>query len=64
MPLADDVTVYPAHGTSSACGKNMMKETVDNLGNEKQMNYDLHANMTKDEFIAEVIDSLNQCELL
>ena len=25
MPLADDVTVYPAHGAGSACGKNMMK---------------------------------------
>ena len=29
MPLADDVIVYPAHGAGSACGKNMMKETVD-----------------------------------
>jgi glyoxylase-like metal-dependent hydrolase (beta-lactamase superfamily II)/rhodanese-related sulfurtransferase len=38
MPLADDVTVYPAHGAGSACGKNMMKETVDTLGNQKKMN--------------------------
>ena len=58
MPLADDVTVYPAHGAGSACGKNMMKETVDTLGNQKQMNYALRADMTKDEFIAEVIDGL------
>ncbi len=36
MPLADDVTVYPAHGAGSACGKNMMKETVDTLGNQKK----------------------------
>ena len=36
MPLADDVTVYPAHGAGSACGKNMMKETVDSLGNQKK----------------------------
>lgn len=35
MPLADDVIVYPAHGAGSACGKNMMKETVDTLGNQK-----------------------------
>ena len=35
MPLADDVIVYPAHGAGSACGKNMMKETVDSLGNQK-----------------------------
>ena len=58
MPLADDVTVYPAHGAGSACGKNMMKETVDTLGNQKQMNYALRADMTKDEFIAEVIEGL------
>ena len=58
MPLADDITVYPAHGAGSACGKNMMKETVDTLGNQKQMNYALRSDMTKDEFIAEVIDGL------
>ncbi len=58
MPLADDVTVYPAHGAGSACGKNMMKETVDTLGNQKQMNYALRANMTKEEFVAEVTDGL------
>ncbi|SIR23020.1 MBL fold metallo-hydrolase [Maribacter ulvicola] len=58
MPLADDVIVYPAHGAGSACGKNMMKETVDTLGNQKKMNYALRADMTKDEFIDEVIDGL------
>ncbi len=42
MPLADDVIVYPAHGAGSACGKNMMKETVDTLGNQKKMNYALN----------------------
>ena len=58
MPLADDVIVYPAHGAGSACGKNMMKETVDTLGNQKKMNYALRADMTKEEFINEVIDGL------
>ncbi len=58
MPLPDDVTVYPAHGAGSACGKNMMKETVDSLGNQKKMNYALRADMTKEEFVAEVIDGL------
>ncbi|MGO3181710.1 MAG: MBL fold metallo-hydrolase [Aequorivita sp.] len=58
MPLADDVIVYPAHGAGSACGKNMMKETVDTLGNQKQMNYALRADMTRDEFIKEVTDGL------
>jgi hydroxyacylglutathione hydrolase len=58
MPLADDVIVYPAHGAGSACGKNMMKETVDTLGNQKKFNYALRANMTRDEFIREVTEGL------
>ncbi|RKR12452.1 glyoxylase-like metal-dependent hydrolase (beta-lactamase superfamily II) [Maribacter vaceletii] len=58
MPLADDVIVYPAHGAGSACGKNMMKETVDTLGNQKKMNYALRADMTKEEFVKEVTDGL------
>ncbi len=58
MPLADDVIVYPAHGAGSACGKNMMKETVDTLGNQKSMNYALRADMTKEEFIKELTDGL------
>jgi glyoxylase-like metal-dependent hydrolase (beta-lactamase superfamily II)/rhodanese-related sulfurtransferase len=58
MPLPDDVTVYPAHGAGSACGKNMMKETVDTLGNQKRMNYALRADMSQAEFIEEVTDGL------
>ncbi|MBS9462846.1 MBL fold metallo-hydrolase [Flagellimonas sp. 389] len=58
MPLADDVIVYPAHGAGSACGKNMMKETVDTLGNQKKMNYALRSDMTKEEFVKEVTDGL------
>jgi glyoxylase-like metal-dependent hydrolase (beta-lactamase superfamily II)/rhodanese-related sulfurtransferase len=58
MPLADDVIVYPAHGAGSACGKNMMKETVDTLGNQKKMNYALRADMKREEFITEVTDGL------
>lgn len=58
MPLADDIMVYPAHGAGSACGKHMMKETQDTLGNQKAMNYALREDMTKEEFIAEVTDGL------
>jgi len=58
MPLADDVIVYPAHGAGSACGKNMMKETVDTLGNQKEVNYALRSDMTKEEFINEVTEGL------
>ncbi|MEO1216196.1 MAG: MBL fold metallo-hydrolase [Bacteroidota bacterium] len=58
MPLADDIIVYPAHGAGSACGKNMMNATQDKLGNQKEMNYALRADMTKEEFIQEVTDGL------
>lgn len=58
MPLADDVIVYPAHGAGSACGKNLSKETVGTIGNQKETNYALRANMTKEEFIKEVTDGL------
>lgn len=58
MTLPDDVIVYPAHGAGSACGKNMSKETTDTLGHQKQTNYALRANMTKEEFISEVTEGL------
>ena len=54
MPLSDDVIVYPGHGAGSACGKNMSKETSDLLGNQKQTNYALRSDMTKEEFVREV----------
>lgn len=58
MPLSDDIIVYPAHGAGSACGKNMSKETSDTLGNQKRSNYALRADMTREEFIKEVITGL------
>jgi len=57
MPLADDVIVYPAHGAGSACGKNMMKETVDSLGNQKKVNYALNQ-PNKEAFVAAVTEGL------
>lgn len=57
LPLEDDITVYPAHGAGSACGKNMQKETVDTLGNQKQTNYALKQT-SKESFIAAVLDGL------
>ncbi len=58
MTLEDEVTVYPAHGAGSACGKNMSKETVSTIGEQKKLNYALRADMTEAEFIAEVTDGL------
>ena len=59
MPLSDDLIVYPNHGAGSACGKNMSKETTDTLGHQKMVNYALRADMTREEFIAELLDGLN-----
>ena len=58
MTLPDDVLVFPAHGAGSACGKNMSKETVSTIGNQKQSNYALRSNMTEAEFVSEVTDGL------
>jgi hydroxyacylglutathione hydrolase len=58
MVLSDDVIVYPGHGAGSSCGKNMSKETVGTIGEQKATNYALRANMTKEEFVAEVTDGL------
>lgn len=57
LPLADDIVVYPAHGAGSACGKNMQKETVDTLGNQKRTNYALNQ-PNKEAFVKEVLNGL------
>lgn len=58
MPLSDDLIVYPNHGAGSACGKKMSTETTDTLGNQKRTNYALRADMTKGEFIRELLAGL------
>ncbi len=58
MPLNDDVIIYPGHGAGSACGKNMISETIGTIGHEKANNYALRADMTREEFITEVLDGL------
>ncbi|AZI21363.1 MBL fold metallo-hydrolase [Chryseobacterium taklimakanense] len=58
LPLSDDITVYPAHGAGSACGKNMQKETVDTLGNQKKTNYALNQ-PNREAFIEAVLDGLS-----
>ena len=58
MVLPDDVIIYPAHGAGSACGKKMSRETQDTLGNQKETNYALRADMTRQEFVREVTDGL------
>lgn len=58
MTLEDQVIVYPAHGAGSSCGKNMSKETTSTIGDQKQSNYALRADMTEAEFVKEVTDGL------
>jgi glyoxylase-like metal-dependent hydrolase (beta-lactamase superfamily II)/rhodanese-related sulfurtransferase len=58
MPLNDDLIIYPSHGAGSACGKNISKETTDTLGHQKKVNYALRSDMTKNEFIKELITGL------
>lgn len=58
MPLSDEIIVYPGHGAGSACGKNMSKETTDTLGHQKAVNYALRPDMTKDEFVNELLTGL------
>lgn len=58
MPLNDDIIVYPGHGAGSACGKNMSSETVGTLGEQKQNNYALRPDMTREEFVKEVTEGI------
>jgi glyoxylase-like metal-dependent hydrolase (beta-lactamase superfamily II)/rhodanese-related sulfurtransferase len=58
MPLSDDLIVYPGHGAGSACGKNMSKETTDTLGNQKKTNYALNPDLTREQFIQEILSGL------
>jgi glyoxylase-like metal-dependent hydrolase (beta-lactamase superfamily II)/rhodanese-related sulfurtransferase len=39
--LPDTTLVYPAHGAGSMCGKNLSKETVSTIGEQKRFNYAL-----------------------
>ncbi|MBX7240599.1 MAG: MBL fold metallo-hydrolase [Bacteroidia bacterium] len=58
LPLADDIVVYPGHGAGSACGKNMSKETVSTIGDQKKLNYALRPELTKEGFIQELLTGL------
>jgi glyoxylase-like metal-dependent hydrolase (beta-lactamase superfamily II)/rhodanese-related sulfurtransferase len=57
MVLPDDVTVYPAHGAGSSCGKNLGPETYSTIGEQKATNYAL-ADQSKADFIKAVTEGL------
>lgn len=48
--LPDAIIVYPGHGAGSACGKNIGKETVTTIGDQKKHNYALQP-MPREKFI-------------
>lgn len=49
VKLPDATLVYPAHGAGSMCGKNLSKETVSTIGEQKKFNYALQP-MSRAEF--------------
>jgi glyoxylase-like metal-dependent hydrolase (beta-lactamase superfamily II)/rhodanese-related sulfurtransferase len=50
LPLPDETLIYPAHGAGSLCGRNMSKETVSTMGDQRRYNYALQP-MDKADFI-------------
>ncbi len=58
MTLPDEVTVYPAHGAGSSCGKNIGKETFSTIGQQKATNYALQP-MSKADFVIAVTEGLS-----
>ena len=57
LPLEENVIVYPAHGSGSACGKNIGSETFSTIGEQKAQNYALQS-ITRDQFVEEVTSGL------
>ncbi|QDU28532.1 putative polyketide biosynthesis zinc-dependent hydrolase PksB [Anatilimnocola aggregata] len=49
VKLPDETLVYPAHGAGSMCGKNLSKDTVSTIGQQKKFNYALQP-MSRAEF--------------
>jgi hydroxyacylglutathione hydrolase len=52
--LPDDVTVYPAHGAGTLCGKNLSKESSSTIGKEKQSNWSLQE-ATEEAFVKNLL---------
>jgi len=50
LPLPDASLVYPAHGAGSLCGREISKETVSTIGEQRRVNYALQP-MSKQAFI-------------
>ena len=51
LTLGDEVEVYPAHGAGSLCGRNMSRETMSTIGEQRKLNYALQP-MSREAFVA------------
>lgn len=54
MKLADEVLVYPAHGSGTLCGKALSTANLSTIGAEKLSNWSLQE-MKEDDFVQELI---------
>ena len=54
MTLPDDVTVYPAHGAGTLCGKSLNKAEHSTIAAEKVTNWSLQE-MTEEEFVKKLL---------
>ncbi len=54
LALPDATLVYPAHGAGSMCGKNLSRETVSTIGEQRRENYALQP-MSRDDFLRVVL---------
>ena len=54
MKLEDGVTIYPAHGAGTLCGKNVSKESSSTMGEEKKTNWSLQE-ATEEEFVQNLL---------
>jgi rhodanese-related sulfurtransferase/glyoxylase-like metal-dependent hydrolase (beta-lactamase superfamily II) len=50
LPLPDSTLVYPAHGAGSLCGRNISKDTVSTIGDQRRFNYALQP-MPREDFV-------------
>jgi hydroxyacylglutathione hydrolase len=57
LALPDAVTVYPAHGAGSLCGRAMRAERSSTIGTERLTNYALQI-VSREEFIAQLTTNL------
>ena len=57
-PLDKDILIYPGHGAGSACGKKMMKKTVDTLENQLKLNYSINGSFSREQFVEELTTNL------